>query len=217
MYTALNGPNVINAFWKIISDRVMEALGAMENRLRVCVALIKAKDKHIEQLQSRLKEAENHHDSQMDMIDEMEQYSRRNSIRIHHPGWIENNEENCSSLICNNAKDYHSTLTPNDIDACHRVGKKEPGRGRPIIVKFVRRNDRAALLSTRRIQREARSRIFISEDLIPRHAMAAKLSRALVQSNKLRKRYVMSGEVMIETNDGQKIKNTDIKQLTRYQ
>ena len=50
-----------------------------------------------------------------------------------------------------------------------------------------------------------------------RRAMAAKLSRALVQSNKLRKAYVMSGAVMIETNDGQKIKITDIKQITRYQ
>ena len=217
MCTALNDPNVINAFGKIISDRVMEALGAMENRLRACEASIKAKDERIEQLQSRLKKAENHHDNQMDMIDEMEQYSRRNSVRIHHPGWIENNEENCSSLICNYAKDHHITLTPNDIDACHRVGKKEPGRVRPIIVKFVRRDDRTALLSTRRIQREARSRIFINEDLTPRRAMAAKLSRALVQSNKLRKAYVMSGAVMIETNDGQKIKITDIKQITRYQ
>ena len=88
---------------------------------------------------------------------------------------------------------------------------------RPIIAKFVRRDDRTALLSTRRIQREARSRIFINEDLTPRRAMAAKLSRALVQSNKLRKAYVMSGAVMIETNDGQKIKITDIKQITRYQ
>ena len=139
MCTSLNDHNVINASGNIISDRVMEALGTIENRLRACEASIKAKDERIEQLQfqSRLKKAENHHDSQMDMIDEMEQHSRRNSVRIHHPGWIENNE--------------------------------------------------------------------------------AKLRRALVQSNKLRKAFVMSGAVMIETNDGQKITITDIKQLTRYQ
>ena len=165
MCTAFNDPNVINAFGKIISDRVMEALGAMENWLRACEASIKAKDEHIEQLQLRLKKAELHHNSQMDMIDEMEHYSRRNSIRIHHPGWIENKEENCSTLICNYAKDHYITLTPNDIDACHRVDKKEPGRVRPISVKFVRQDDRTALLSTRRIQREARFCIFINEDL----------------------------------------------------
>ena len=62
---------------------------------------------------------------------------------------------------------------------------------RPIIVKCVRRDDRTTLLSTRRIQREARSRIFINEDLTPRRAMAAKLSRAT-------KTYVMSGAMMIE-------------------
>ena len=153
----------------------------------------------------------------MDMIDEMEQYSRRNSVRIHHHDWIENNKENCMSLICNYANDHHFTLTPNDIDACHRVGKMESGRVRPIIVKFVRRDDRTALLSTRRIQREAKSRIFINEDLTPRRAMAAKLSRSLVKSNKLRTANVMSGAVMIKTNDGQRIKITDLKQLTRHQ
>ena len=73
----------------------------------------------------------------MDMIDEMEQYSQRNSIRIHHPDWIENNKENCMSLVCNYAKDHHSTLKTNDIDACHRVGKMEPGRVRPIIVNLL--------------------------------------------------------------------------------
>ena len=34
--------------------------------------------------------------------------------------------------------------------------------------------------------------------------MPAKLSRALVQSNKLRKAYVMTAAVMIETSDGQR-------------
>ena len=48
MCTTLNDPNVINAFGKIIYDRVMEALAAMENRLRACEASIKAKDERIE-------------------------------------------------------------------------------------------------------------------------------------------------------------------------
>ena len=44
----------------------MEALGAMENRLRACEALIRVNDS--EQLQTILKKDENHHDSQMDII-----------------------------------------------------------------------------------------------------------------------------------------------------
>ena len=39
----------------------------------------------------------------------------------------------------------------------------------------------------------------------------------LLQCNKLRKAYVMSGAVMIETSDGQKIMITDLKHLTRHQ
>ena len=127
----------------------METLGAMENRLRACEASIKAKDERIEQFQSRLKKAENHHDSQMDMIDEMERYARRNSVRIHHPDRIENNEENCRSLICNYAKYHHTTRTPNDIDACHRVGKMDPSRVRPIIAKFVNKLTRQSFSAPR--------------------------------------------------------------------
>ena len=41
--------------------------------------------------------------------------------------------------------------------------------------------------------------------------MTAKLSRLLVKSNKLRTAYVRSGAVIIETNDAQRIKITDIK------
>ena len=41
---ALNDPSLITAFRNIISDKVMEAIGVMENQLRSCV------DERIEQL-----------------------------------------------------------------------------------------------------------------------------------------------------------------------
>ena len=47
---SLNDPSVINAFGKSISDRFIEALGAMQDRLRAYEDSIKAKNERIEQL-----------------------------------------------------------------------------------------------------------------------------------------------------------------------
>ena len=60
----------------------------------------------------------------LNVMDEMEQYSRHN---CDNPACMENDNEECVSLIC----DY---------------AKKMLGRIRPIIAKFVKRDDRSALL-----------------------------------------------------------------------
>ena len=127
----------------------MEALGAMEDRLRVCKAKLKAKNKRIQSLQDELTEGGIRWDMQGDILDKMEQYSRRNSVRIQHLGWMENDNEECVDLRYDYAKEHQITLTRKYFDVCHRVGKKMPGRIKPIIAKFVRRNDRSAVLSTR--------------------------------------------------------------------
>ena len=99
---ALSDHNVIKSFWEIISDKGMEALGVMEDRLRVCEAKLEAKDKRIESLQDELKEAG------VDILDETQQYLMRNSVRIQHPGLMENDNEDCVSLICDTPRSIES-------------------------------------------------------------------------------------------------------------
>ena len=74
--------------------------------------------------------------------DRQAQYSRRNSLLIH--GLPESKNENRDLL----AKEAIETkmnikITDNDIDRTHRIGKpKNKGKLRPVIIKFVRYNDR---------------------------------------------------------------------------
>ena len=93
----------------------MEALGAMEDRLRVCKAKLKAKNKRIQSLQDELTEGGIRWDMQGDILDKMEQYSRRNSVRIQHLGWMENDNEECVALRYDYAKEHQITLTRNTL------------------------------------------------------------------------------------------------------
>ena len=214
---ALNDPTVIAAFGKIIADKVCEALSMYEDRLRECEAKLAVKDDTIADLKSRLSETIQQNDTHDDILDEHEQYSRRNSVRIQHHAWVETPTENCSALVCEYAKLNNINITTRDIDACHRVGKKNPNSTRPILVKLVRQENAIALLRSRTAQRIAKSNIYVNEDLTIKRADAAKLARRLVTEKKIAKSYVLSGKISIETNDGQLLRVPGIKQLARYQ
>ena len=59
-------------------------------------------------------------------VDDGEQYSRRNSVRISGVG--ESGEEDTDSIIKNIARDLDADITLNNTDRSHRVGKSRNGR-----------------------------------------------------------------------------------------
>ena len=76
-------------------------------------------------------------------IEKQEQYSRRNCLLIH--GVPENKDENTDDLVVNIFKEEMDLeIFTDDLDRTHRIGKvKEDSRHkRPIIVKFIRHNDK---------------------------------------------------------------------------
>ena len=174
------------------------------------------KDKKIEELEAQLQECSLRTDEHENVLNDHQQYSRMCSVCIQHPEWAENEAEDCTALVCDYAKTNNIDLSPADIDACYRVGKKTNST-RPILVKLVRRSHRTELLKTRTTQRLAKSEIYINEDLTTQRAMAAKIARKLVADKKLLKSYVYSGKVHIETIDKQHLSITNIKQLAKYQ
>ena len=80
--------------------------------------------------------------------DRQEQYSRRNCLPIH--GIPENKNENTNVLameVIDTKMDIK--ITENDIDRTHRIEKpKNNGKPRPVIIKFVRYNDRKKVFSS---------------------------------------------------------------------
>lgn len=68
-------------------------------------------------------------------IDTLEQYSRRNNIRVF--GVSESENENIEDIVSDIvANKMNINLPPNYIERCHRVGKKS-GKPRPIIINFL--------------------------------------------------------------------------------
>ena len=96
--------------------------------------------------------------------DDLEQYSRRNNIRI--VGVPEANEEDTDELTTALVK-RNLGIEVNKTDICrsHRLGRKKPGQHRQIIVKFTRHNVKSTIMRKKKILREEGSNIEIQEDL----------------------------------------------------
>ena len=75
-------------------------------------------------------------------IDSQQQYSRRNCLLLH--GIEETKGEDTDNIVLevlNNDMDLNMSKT--DLDRSHKIGNpKSKKKSRPIIVKFVRYNDR---------------------------------------------------------------------------
>ena len=77
-------------------------------------------------------------------LDRQEQYSRRETIRL--TGLKEEEEEDTEKKIMQVFQDTGADVKPDDIAVVHRVGKKGAGKNRPVLVKFVSRKCKAAVM-----------------------------------------------------------------------
>jgi len=130
--SALKDPSVIQALTGIFSDMRKEVseLTGLVSSLRLEVA---DKQQKINSLNTRVEELEA-------SVDTLEQYSRRNSLRI--SGVPEEPYEDTGEVflkLINSRTQIHPALTINEIDRIHRVGAKKTDKpsSRQIIVKFA--------------------------------------------------------------------------------
>ena len=101
-------------------------------------------------------------------MNDIEQYSRKNNIRI--SGLPEIGIETAEATTYNVVQEMNKTfpdldLQPGHIDIAHRMGKKQKNRHRQIIVKFNSRMKKDQILQKRKLLKG--TDIFISEDLTP--------------------------------------------------
>lgn len=77
----------------------------------------------------------------------LEQYTRRENLRFNNI--LETEDEDCKSVIQNIIQQMEIDSSTIRYHAVHRVGKRLEGRHRPIIVRFVSREDRELVWSKR--------------------------------------------------------------------
>ena len=143
-------------------------------------------------------------------LDEMEQYSRRNCLKI--TGIPEEKNENTDKLVLNVINNLilnenNDKITTKDISRSHRVGKFDPSRRktRDIIVKFISYRERARvyankknLKSYNRNPTKQTGPIFVNEALTSRRSELYGKTRQLVKRKKIDSSWTYEGRIFVK-------------------
>lgn len=138
--------------------------------------------------------------------DEIEQYSRRNNLRLF--GIPEGENEDTDNLVLNVARDIGANINMNDICRSHRVGRRTIGKPRPIIVKFTSYRARREIFSRKKQLRG--TRVTIREDLT---ALRLSLLKTAVTRFEVRNVWTMDGVILVKTPDGNIRRVTQLSEL----
>ncbi|XP_052285650.1 uncharacterized protein LOC127881623 [Dreissena polymorpha] len=131
------------------------------------------------------------------MIDDAEQYSRRNCLRL--TGIPETEGESTDDIIIKLCKQVNADIKLSDIDRSHRVGKPGPSKSRPIIVKFATYRSRQTLYKTRAaLKSTGFSGAYLNEDLTRKRSQIMYTARQLVKYKKLEGCWTADGIIMVK-------------------
>lgn len=152
---------------------------------------INTKDKVINTLQDELVEAKN-------KLTKLEQHSIRKNVCI--TGIEELPGENPQRLVENLARSMDVHVSPDDVEAVHRIGVPSHGKNRTILLKFNTFKKREEFFNAKKMLRrpDRGSRIFVNEHLTSTNSRLFFEARKLKKNGKLFATWVKSGKIMIK-------------------
>ena len=170
-----------------VIEKLQEAVcQPLKREIATMKQIIEAKDKEIKELEEK--------------IDNLEQYSRRNSLRLH--GIAEKESENLIDEIpalLNKELQFPAPMKRADICRIHRLGpRSSQGQPRPIIVKMVSYQARSKVFSARSKLKNSSSRLFINEDLTRTRSQLFYKARQLKREKKITDTWTHDGNVLIK-------------------
>ena len=149
-------------------------------------------------------------------IDSLEQYTRRNSLRVQGIPEKET-EDTCEEVlkIVNETLGVNPPIAPSDIDRVHRVGPHSTNRSgpRPVIIKMATYRARARIFKERAKLRHCPDRIFINEDLTKLRSNLFRKARQHRKDGKLSDCWTYDGNILVKTSNGKIVRVTDEEQL----
>lgn len=136
-------------------------------------------------------------------VDQGEQYSRRNCLRI--TGVPEEATENTDEIVLKIASDLGTDVQLSDIDRSHRLGRANLARTRPrdIIVKFATFRTRQKLYKVRSsLKDKGYNRVFLNEDLTKVRSKVLFDCRSIVKARGAKSTWTSDGTILIrDLND----------------
>ncbi|XP_046662777.1 uncharacterized protein LOC124355659 [Homalodisca vitripennis] len=149
-------------------------------------------------------------------MDDVEQYSRRETIEIHgvpvQPG------EQVLEVVKSVGRALDITIEDSMVSACHRLRvKEESGRPPGIIVNMTSRMDSEAVLQRRRVKRNfsthhigltstPASPIYINESLSPGRRRLLNAARVKKKEKLYTYLWIRGGKILMRKADGKKVK-----------
>lgn len=178
-------------------------------------------------LETKVKLIENQLSTYQSALEDHEQYSRRNCLRIH--GVVEKDNEKTDDIVIGIIREkLHVDIRPEDLDRSHRIPLRAYDRDRrlrngrdvandepthtpnPIIVKFARYNTRHQVYIAR--QKLKGSNVYIHEDLTRERNKLVYQART---HDKVKKVWTNDGRISVLTRDEKKVKIRTFKDLER--
>ncbi|KAL8561664.1 hypothetical protein ACOMHN_001396 [Nucella lapillus] len=126
--------------------------------------------------------------------DRLQQYSRRESIRIH---GIKTATGETAESVEKKALEVFTAVgadvKPEDLAAVHRAGKEKKG-SRPILVKFVSRRKRREVMERKKVLREKEEHCgtYLNDDLTP---LRARLLKMVQRLDGIQKAWTVDGRI----------------------
>ncbi|EDO41567.1 predicted protein [Nematostella vectensis] len=130
-------------------------------------------------------------------LDGLEQYSRRNNIRIDGIPQTEEKEDTDRLIIETIKAKIGIVIAPADIWRSHRVGHSKGSTPRQIICKFVRHNIKAKILKEKKSLREKKDKLRVNEDLTKGRLDAIKAINSKLDIYKL---WTIDGTIHVRLN-----------------
>lgn len=156
---------------------------------------VQQRNSRIIHLENRVAELEGQNDA-------LEQYTRRNSIRV--SGIPEEDGECCETKVLDTFKAMNVSppITPDHIDRLHRVGKPNLASGKPrqIIVKFTSYRYRSKVMAQRSQLKNTGK--YVNEDLTRKRAKVLFNARADKREGKIRDCWTNDGRILVRDLGG---------------
>ncbi|KAK6178662.1 hypothetical protein SNE40_011190 [Patella caerulea] len=129
--------------------------------------------------------------------DELEQYSRKNCIRIN--GIEEQNKEDVEKKSLDVLQIVCPNVVSSDIENCHRVGKPERGP-RQIILRFNSYKSKRKIFSDMKQHKNLPENVYINEDLTKYRSYIYSLTRKAYKSKSISQCWTRDGKVFVRLN-----------------
>ena len=202
----------------MLNSTVTEAVAeAVSRAMEATLARMTALESELATTKTRLAEAEQR-------LEEVDQRERRNCVII--SGIPEKKDESTDGLVMDVSRAAGLELSPDSIDRSHRLGRANPGKARPILVRFTGANARQRLFDKRKelsadkvtghptLTRSVISKTFISESLSPKNQHLLYVARQLKKRNLIWAAYTTNGRVKVKKTDSETAKHVcDIEDL----